>query len=81
MSPNPTDGTAATLGFDVKTATTATVRVVDMMGRQVAVVLNAGKLAAGPQRLLLPATLAPGVYVATMTTGEIVQLVRFVVAK
>ncbi|MDB5270385.1 MAG: hypothetical protein JWP58_3425 [Hymenobacter sp.] len=81
VSPNPTDGTAATLGFDVKTATTATVRVVDLMGRQVAVVLNGGKLSAGPQRLLLPATLAPGMYVATVTTGEIVQSVRFVVAK
>ena len=81
VSPNPTDGTAATLGFEVKTATTATVRVVDMMGRQVAVVLNGGKLTAGPQRLLLPATLAPGMYVATVTTGEIVQSVRFVVAK
>ncbi|MGY3088317.1 hypothetical protein ACVWYF_001350 [Hymenobacter sp. UYAg731] len=81
VSPNPTDGTAATLGFEVKTATTATVRVVDMMGRQVAVVLNGGKLTAGPQRLLLPATLAPGMYVATVTTGEIVQSVRFVVSK
>jgi hypothetical protein len=81
VAPNPTNGTAATLGFDVKTATTATVRVVDMMGREVAVVLNGGKLSAGPQRLLLPATLAPGMYLATVTTGEMVQSVRFVVAK
>ena len=82
VSPNPTtDGAPATLGFDVKTATTATVRVVDMMGRQVALVLNAGKLAAGPQRLALPATLAPGVYLALVTTGDTVQSVRFVVAK
>ncbi len=82
VSPNPsTDGTSATLSFDVKTAATATVRVVDMMGRQVAMVLNAGKLAAGPQRLNLPATLAPGVYVATVTTGDALQSVRFVVTK
>ena len=81
VSPNPTDGAAATLGFDVTRATTATVRVVDMMGRQVATVLNAGKLAAGPQRLSLPATLAPGVYVATVATGDTVQSVRFVVTK
>ncbi|WP_460501419.1 T9SS C-terminal target domain-containing protein, partial [Hymenobacter agri] len=47
VSPNPAQG-AATLGFDVKTATTATVRVLDMMGREVAVVLTAGKLGAGP---------------------------------
>jgi hypothetical protein len=81
VSPNPTEGAAATLGFDVKTATTATVRVVDMMGREVAVVLNGGKLSAGPQRLLLPASLAPGMYVATVATGDAVQSTRFVVSK
>ena len=80
VSPNPTEG-AATLGFDVKTATTATVRVIDVMGREVAVVLTAGKLGAGPQRLALPANLAPGVYVATVATPEAVQSVRFVVAQ
>ncbi len=80
VSPNPTQG-AATLGFDVKTATTATVRVVDMLGREVALVLNAGKLTAGPQRLALPATLAPGVYVATVATPDAVQSVRFVVTQ
>ena len=51
------------------------------MGRQVAVVLTAGKLGAGPQRLALPANLAPGVYVATVATPEAVQSVRFVVAQ
>ena len=80
VSPNPTEG-AATLGFDVQTATTATVRVLDVMGREVAVVLTAGKLGAGPQRLALPANLAPGVYVATVATPEAVQSVRFVVAQ
>ena len=80
VSPNPAQG-AATLGFDVKTATTATVRVLDMMGREVAVVLTAGKLGAGPQRLALPANLAPGVYVATVATPDAVQSVRFVVAQ
>jgi hypothetical protein len=81
VSPNPTEGATPTLGFEVKTATVATVRVVDMMGREVAVVLNAGKLAAGPQRLSLPATLAPGVYVATVATANALQSVRFVVTK
>ncbi len=81
VSPNPTNGTAATLGFDVKRATTATVRIVDMMGREVATVLNAGKLTAGPQRLTLPANLAPGVYLATVTTGAAVQSVRFMVTQ
>jgi hypothetical protein len=80
VSPNPTQG-AATLGFDVKRATVATVRIVDMMGREVATVLKAGKLAAGPQALSLPATLAPGVYLATVTTGDAVQSVRFVVTE
>ena len=81
VSPNPTDGAAAFLGFDVKTATVATIRVVDMLGREVATVLNAGHLSAGPQRVLLPASLAVGMYVATVTTGDAVQSVRFVVSK
>jgi hypothetical protein len=81
VSPNPTEGAAATLGFDVKTATTATIRVVDMLGREVATMLNGGKLSAGPQRLQLPASLAPGMYVATVATGDAVQSVRFVVSK
>ena len=81
VSPNPTDGAAPTLALDVQRTTTATVRVVDMMGRTVATVLTAGKLAAGPQLLSLPATLAVGVYMATVNTGEAVQSVRFVVTK
>ena len=81
VSPNPTDGAAPTLVFDVQRTTSATVRVVDMMGRTVATVLTAGKLVAGPQRLSLPATLAAGVYMATVNTGEAVQSVRFVVTK
>ncbi len=80
VSPNPTEG-AATLSFQVKRASTATVRVLDVLGREAATVLNHGKLAAGPQRLELPATLAPGVYIATVTTAEAVQSVRFVVTK
>ncbi|WP_046245935.1 T9SS type A sorting domain-containing protein [Hymenobacter terrenus] len=81
VSPNPTSGNAATLGFDVKRTTTATVRVLDMMGRRVATVLEAGKLTAGPQSLALPTTLAPGVYVATVTTVDALQSVRFTVTE
>ena len=80
VAPNPTEGAAA-LNFTVKTATTATVRIVDALGRQVATVLAAGKLAAGPQSLALPATLKAGVYVAIVTTAEATQSVRFVVSK
>jgi hypothetical protein len=54
---------------------------VDLLGREVATVLKAGKLAAGPQALALPASLAPGVYLATVTTGDAVQSVRFVVTQ
>ena len=81
VSPNPTEGAAAMLGFDVKRTTTATVRVLDVMGRQVAVVLDGRKLTSGPQRLTLPASLSPGVYIATVATAEAVQSVRFVVAQ
>ena len=80
VSPNPTEGAAA-LNFNVKRATTATVRVLDVLGREVSTVLANGKLAAGPHSLALPATLAPGVYIATVATGEAVQSVRFVVTK
>jgi hypothetical protein len=80
VSPNPTEGDA-TLSFTVKRGTTGTVRVLDVMGREVATVLRNGKLAAGPQRLSLPSTLATGVYIATVTTADAVQSVRFVVTK
>ncbi|MBF9238572.1 T9SS type A sorting domain-containing protein [Hymenobacter sp. BT683] len=81
VSPNPTEGAAATLGFEVKTTTTATVRIVDMLGREKATILNAGKLGAGPHSLVLPSNLAPGVYLATVTTSDAVQSVRFVVTQ
>jgi len=78
--PNPTAG-AASLSFALPRAATATVRVADLLGRPVATVVTGRKLAAGPQLLPLPATLAAGVYVATVTTDETTQSVRFVVTK
>jgi hypothetical protein len=81
VTPNPSNGTAAMLSFDVQRATPATVRVLDLTGRQVAVVLNNKTLAAGPHALSLPANLQSGVYVAHITTGETSQSVRFVVAQ
>lgn len=80
VSPNPTAG-AALLNFEVKATTTATVRVVDALGRSVATLLTNGKLAAGPQALALPTTLNQGVYLAVVTTAEATQSVRFVVTK
>ncbi len=80
VAPNPTAG-AALLQFDLKTATTATVTVIDALGRPVAVLLANGKLGAGPHALALPATLASGVYLANVTTADATQSVRFVVSK
>ncbi|SHJ69297.1 Por secretion system C-terminal sorting domain-containing protein [Hymenobacter daecheongensis DSM 21074] len=79
VAPNPTAGEAL-LSFELKRADAATVRIVDAVGRTVAT-LEAGRLVAGPQQLALPASLKNGVYVATVTTSETSQTVRFVVAK
>ncbi|RZL00742.1 MAG: T9SS type A sorting domain-containing protein, partial [Hymenobacter sp.] len=78
--PNPAAG-AASLSFALPHAATATVRIVDLLGRPVATVATDRKLAAGPQLLALPTTLAAGIYLATVTTDETTQSVRFVVAK
>jgi hypothetical protein len=80
VAPNPTDG-PATLSFELKKASAVTVRVLDATGRAVALVTNATKLAAGAQAIQLPASLKAGLYVASVTTGETVQSVRFVVTK
>jgi hypothetical protein len=47
----------------------------------VARLLTNGKLAAGPHAIALPANLQQGVYMASVTTAESSQAVRFVVAK
>jgi len=80
VSPNPTEG-ASTLSFELKKAGAVTVRVLDAVGREVAVVTKAVKLTAGAQAIQLPASLKAGLYVASVTTGETVQSVRFVVTK
>ncbi|MCB2406889.1 T9SS type A sorting domain-containing protein [Hymenobacter lucidus] len=79
VAPNPVVGSAL-LSFDLKRADVASVRIVDAVGRQVAVI-EAGRLTAGLQQLALPATLKNGVYMATVTTNETSRTVRFVVAK
>jgi hypothetical protein len=80
VSPNPTAG-AATLSFDLQRNSATSVRVFDVTGREVAVVVANKVLNAGPQAINLPADLRGGVYVARITTGETSQSVRFVVAK
>jgi hypothetical protein len=78
--PNPSVG-AANLTFELKRGSTTTVRVLDLTGREVALVLAGRTLSAGPQVLALPAGLQAGLYVASITTSETSQSVRFVVAK
>ncbi|UOQ65880.1 T9SS type A sorting domain-containing protein [Hymenobacter volaticus] len=80
VAPNPTEG-AARLTFDLKRASTVTVRVLDITGRTVAVVRNGQKLSTGVQNVELPTSLQAGLYVASVTTAESTQAVRFVVAK
>jgi len=80
VAPNPTAG-AATLSFELLRGGAATVRVLDVTGREVAMVAANKSFSAGPQVLALPATLPAGVYVANITTAETSQSVRFVVAK
>jgi hypothetical protein len=78
--PNPTAG-SATLSFELRRAGSATVRVLDAMGREVALAAENRKLTAGQQRIELPASLKAGVYTATIRTEETSEAVRFVVAK
>lgn len=80
VAPNPTEG-AAKLSFELKKAGAVTVRVLDVTGRQVALVTNAAKLTAGTQVVQLPASLNAGLYVAAVTTEAGTQSVRFVVSK
>lgn len=78
--PNPTAG-AARLSFALPQATAVTVRVVDATGRLVATVTESQKMAKGTQLLNLPAALQAGLYIATISTSETTQSVRFVVTK
>lgn len=80
VAPNPTEG-AAKLTFELKKASTVTVRVMDITGRVVATVRDAQKLDAGTQTVTLPASLKAGLYIASVTIGETAQAVRFVVTK
>ncbi|UOQ53503.1 T9SS type A sorting domain-containing protein [Hymenobacter cellulosivorans] len=80
VAPNPTEG-AAVLSFDLPRAAVVTVRVLDVTGREVALVSGATKLLAGNQTIQLPASLKAGLYLASVTTEGSVQTVRFVVAK
>ncbi|SES82021.1 T9SS type A sorting domain-containing protein [Hymenobacter actinosclerus] len=80
VAPNPSNGPAE-LRFSLRRGGPATVQVFDLTGRPVATVLAGAPLPSGDQALRLPETLRAGVYLATVTTGETSQSVRFVVVK
>ena len=69
VAPNPSRG-AARVAWTMPAPGIARVRVVDVLGRQVAVLAD-GERAAGPHVLALPQRLAAGVYVVTVeAAGE-----------
>ncbi|KAA9325517.1 T9SS type A sorting domain-containing protein [Hymenobacter busanensis] len=80
VAPNPTAG-AATLRFELQRAGAVSVRVLDVTGREVAVVRQNQQAAAGQQEIALPATLKSGLYIATVSAGADVLTVRFVVSQ
>ena len=79
ITPNPTTG-RATVAWTLAAAGTARVAVVDLLGREVAV-LAEGSFPAGPQRSAVPAGLAPGVYVVRLTAGAVAEAARFTVVR
>ena len=78
VGPNPTRG-SATVRLTLDAPAAATVTVTDALGRRVAA-LHDGDLAAGPVQWMLPAGLAPGVYVVRVTGGADAS-VRLVVTR
>ena len=67
VSPNPSRG-AATVAFALPSSAEARVSVLDVLGREVAVLAD-GPQAAGPHQTRLPRDLAAGVYVVVVETG------------
>ena len=77
--PNPTAGTSE-IALTLPAAGTARVAVVDVLGREVAVV-HEGALAAGTHTLRLPSGLAPGVYAVVAETADARVTQRLTVAR
>jgi hypothetical protein len=78
--PNPfADRT--TLGYDLPAATRVRLAVYDVLGREVAVLVD-GEVAAGRHAAVLDAgTLASGLYVCRLTAGDFTATRRVVVAR
>ena len=68
VAPNPSRG-AARVSFALPEAGIARIRVVDVLGRQMAVLAD-GERAAGQHTVTLPRRLASGVYVVTVEAGD-----------
>ena len=79
IAPNPSAG-RATVSWTLAEAGDVRVSVIDLLGREVAV-LAEGAFAAGPQRSSVPAGLAPGVYVVRLQAGAVAQAARFTVVR
>ena len=79
-SPNPTSGTTS-ISFELAAPTDVSLSVVDVLGREVTRLAD-GPRAAGSHRQSFDAgRLAPGVYLARLTTGTAVRAVRFTVVR
>ena len=78
--PNPSRGTA-TVAFSLPEARAVRLTVVDLLGREVAVLVD-GETAAGPHTVPVDAArLAPGVYVVRLATGTETLTRRLVVVR
>jgi len=77
--PNPTSGVAT---VEYRTATSGPVHlsVVDLLGREVAVLVD-GPSAAGARRVALPSTLAPGVYVVRLVARDTLRTRQAVIVR
>lgn len=78
ISPNPVSG-GCNLGFDLPRATTATLRVFDLSGRQVAEIVN-GSMSAGRHQVRWDTARVPGgLYFLRLQAGDFVTSRRFTV--
>jgi len=80
VAPNPTSG-AASLTWSLAEAGPARVAVIDLLGREVAVLAD-GSFEAGSHRAEIAAgRLAAGVYVVRLQAGAVAEAARFTVVR